>query len=96
MPARLKIKDIQTAVDIYYKHSELGTSEITQLFDCSKSTATRLKNMVKAVQKEEGVMTLSDTTVNTKCAYKAWHINIGDLERRLIRYKKILKGGITA
>lgn len=90
--ARQKVKDLQTALDIYYNNYELGTAEVKKLFDCSDSTAIRLKRQVREVQKKQGMMTFSNGNVNTKLAYKVWGIDIADIEKRVMRYQKIMKG----
>ena len=46
------IKDVETAVRIYYSCPELGTKEIMELFSCSHATAIRLKAPVRELQKE--------------------------------------------
>ena len=92
MSMRLQVKDIPTAVEIFYTYPELGTAEVKRLFGCSASSATRLKAMATARQKEKGIMTFSNSSVNTRCAYEAWGIDINDLEKRLLKYQKIKKG----
>ena len=86
---RLMIKDNKTAVELFYTYPELGTEQIIELFGCSKSTATRLKEMARKLQDERGILTFSSVAVNTKCAYDAWHIDVELLEKRLIRLKKL-------
>lgn len=92
MKSRLKVKDIATAVDLYYTYPELGTAEVCLLFGCSKSSAARLKTKARDIQSKKEIITFSSANVNTKCAYEAWGIDIADLEKRLIRYQKIQKG----
>ena len=92
MKSRLKIKDIETAVSIYYTYPELGSAEVCRLFGCSTSSATRLKAKARDYQKQKDVITYSDSNVNTKCAYEAWGIDIADLEKRLLKYQRIKKG----
>ena len=92
---RLTIQDIPTAVEIYHLHPELGTSEIKKLFGCSSSSATRLKAEVRKQQKEKGILSHSDTLVNTKLAFEVWGFNISELEKHLLRYQKIQKGMTT-
>ena len=87
--SRLRISDIETAVVIYYRSPELSTSDIMTLFNCSKSAVRTLKQKARETQKEQGKHTFSNSTVNTKCAYQAWNIDIDDLEKRLIKLHKI-------
>lgn len=92
---RIKITSIETAVQIYYTFPELGTDEVIQLFGCSKATATRLKKRARDRQIREGIITFSDANVNTKTAYKEWGLDIADLERRMVRYRRIQEGMAT-
>lgn len=88
---RPKVVSMMTAFNIYYEHYELDSAQIKELFGCSSSTATKLKKAARRYQEAQGVMTFSDTTVNTKCAYEAWGIDIADIEKRVRRYQKIKK-----
>lgn len=92
MKSRIKITSIETAVKIYYTYPELGTDEVIQLFGCSKATATRMKKRARERQIREGVITFSDANINTKIAYKEWGLDIADLERRMVRYRRIREG----
>ena len=92
---RIKITSIETAVQIYYTFPELGTDEVIQLFGCSRATATRMKKRARERQIREGVITFSDANINTKIAYKEWGLDIADLERRMVRYRRIQEGMAT-
>ncbi len=94
MKSRIAIKDIETAVRIYYQHPELGTAEIKELFNCSASTACRMKDRARALQKKENVMTFSDARVNTSCAYRAWRLDIAEMERLMLKYRKMQAKGV--
>ena len=89
MPKPIMIKDVETAVRIYYKCPELGTKDIMELFSCSSTTAVRLKAPVRELQQERGILTFSDRTVNTQCAYDAWHIDIKEMERRWMKLQEL-------
>lgn len=95
MSRRLQVKDTATAVEIFYTYPELGTAEIQRLFNCGRNSATKLKGEARKRQTEKGLIPYSDSSVNTRCAYEAWGIDIADLEKRLIRYQKIQKGMIS-
>lgn len=86
---RIKITNIETAVKIYYTYPELGTEEVVRLFGCSTSSATRLKKQARNQQMIEGVTSFSSSNVNTKIAYKVWGLDIAEMERRMLRYRKI-------
>lgn len=91
MPKPITIKDVETAVRIYYSCPELGTKDIMELFSCSATTAVRLKNPVRELQQERGILTFSDRTVNTRCAYEAWRIDIKEMEQRLMKLQELQK-----
>ena len=41
----MKSPDAEKALHIYYTKTEIGSADIRRLFDCSASTATRLKEV---------------------------------------------------
>ena len=90
-----RIKDIPTAIRIYYMYPEIGTAEMKQLFgeDTSSATISRYKNVVREKQSERGKKTASANTVITEIAYEVWGIDIRDLERRM---KKLQQLGFIA
>ena len=85
-----KIIDIDTALYIYYRYPEIGTKEVARLFSRrSKSSVYRLKKLVRKRMAEDGIYTHGRYNINTECAYKAWGIDIEDLERRRNKLKKL-------
>ena len=64
-----QLKDIDIAIQIYYKYPEITAKEIQLLF---------VKNSKSTINK-----------VNTSSAYKAWGIDIKDLENRRNKLKKL-------
>lgn len=86
-------KDLDTALHIYYRYSELETAQICELFDVSRSTAKRYKNMALEKQCENKNKTMSPTAVNTEDAYEAWGIDVNDIEKRR---RKLNELGFTA
>lgn len=89
MARRTQIKDIETAVKIFYTYPELGTKQVQELYDCGRNKATELKAIARKLQDEKGILTYSSSSVNTRCAYEAWGIDIEDLEKRLIVARKL-------
>lgn len=85
MAKRIMLQDIEKAVEYYYKYFEIGTPEIMQLFGCSRYTALQLKKTARELQEKNGKQSFSSLNVNTRCAYKAWGIDIDDIERRVLR-----------
>lgn len=93
MGTRLRLKaDINTILRIYYENTELGTKEIKDLFgDIAPSTVTNLKNKARALtaRQEKKILIFGSYTVNTEMAFKAWHIDVDDLERRRQKLQKL-------
>lgn len=84
------ITSIDTALKIYYNHSELGNKEITALFGKrSSATVSRLKKVVKAEMDNRGVFTYGANKINTAVAYDVWGLNAADLEKRMQKIKKL-------
>ncbi len=78
-----QISDIDTALRIFYQYPEIGTREMLLLFtQRSKSTINRLKRLAQKQMLDDKVHTHGMYKVNTKSAYKAWGIDIEDLENR--------------
>ena len=86
------LKDIPTAIRVYYEKHELTTSDIIELFGCCAATAKKMKDMARELMGERDVPNWNALAVNTDCAFEAWGLNINDLERR---YKKLLKYGMV-
>jgi len=85
-----QITDIDIAISIYYRYSEISAKEIIQLFNKhSKSTVGRLKKLAQRRMIEENVYTYGMYKVNTDCAYRAWGLNIEDLEKRRNKLQKL-------
>lgn len=87
---RLVLSDIDTIMDIYYNKAVLATADIMRLFNCSRSTASKLK---KEAQKAETAPRYSDAVVKTKDAFLLWGIDIIDIEKRYHKKQKLKKGG---
>lgn len=84
------IADLKTAIRIYYTKIELDCADIHELFpSASKSTVTKLKNKARELMTEKGVLTYGTYSVNTKTAFKAWGLDISDIEKRYEKLKKL-------
>ena len=84
-----EITSINTALQIYYTHSEIGNKEITRLFgNRSSATISRLKSLVKDEMCKQEVKSYGANRVNTEIAYSVWGINVNGLEKRR---KKLLE-----
>lgn len=75
---------------MYYAKIELSSSDIRKLFDVkSSSTVARLKKKALDLMCKEKKPMFSSHCVNTECAYRAWGLDIADLEKRYARLKKL-------
>ena len=77
--------DLKMIVLLYYEKTELSNVDIEKLFNCSKSTAQKLKKRALEKQKEVGRITFCPTSVDTECAFEAWNIDIEKCEQKLKR-----------
>lgn len=85
-----QITNIDTAISMYYRYPEIGTKEIEKLFNKhSKSTISRLKKLAQKCMIEDNIYSHGLYKVNTECAYKAWGLNIQDLEKRRCKLQKL-------
>lgn len=82
--------DVQTAMEMYYRKTELESDDISKLFGTkSSATIARLKRMAREEMAKNGVMPFSNTAVTVDLAYQAWKLDIADLERRYNKLKKL-------
>lgn len=79
---------IEKTVEIYYKHVELGTEEIRELFGCSRAMACKYRGIVREYVAKNCDFEIDSLLVPTEDAYKAWGINITDYEKRLTKLQK--------
>lgn len=86
------IKNIETALRIYYENTEIGNPEIRELFgNIANSTILSMKNEVLKEMTERKIQRFRYHTVNTEVAFEVWGIDINDLERRR---SKLIKLGL--
>jgi len=77
------ITSIDTALEVYYKHSEIGNKEISLLFGrLSSATVAKLKKAVKKEMINKDVFSYGLHKINTTIAYCVWGLDIVDLENR--------------
>ncbi len=72
---------IDAAVTLYYTKTELTTSDICAIFDCSPTTARKLKKAAREAQVSEGTPFYNGRAVNTETAFRVWGLDIKRLER---------------
>ena len=96
-----RVADIDTTLYIYYSSYDLGAKEIRMLFgeNIAPSTVCRLKNRAREetarqiVETGKEILTETKDRVKTEPAFKAWGIDVDDLEKRRAKLIKLgLKG----
>ncbi len=87
-----QLKSIETAIRLYYERIELSNSDIKELFgSIGSATISKLKKKAEEVMTEENITRWNTRHVNTEAAYKAWGLDIADLERRQKRLVALAK-----
>ena len=85
-----QLVSLETAIKLYYTHSELSNKDIVELFGkLSSATISKLKKRVYENMAEEGSQIWNANFVNTKVAYRTWGIDIDDLEYRYQKLKEL-------
>lgn len=81
--------DLALLIETYYKNVELSSEIISKLFntECT-STIAKLKKMARKQMAVDQIMPWNAVDVNTACAYKAWGMNIKDLEERYAKLQR--------
>lgn len=81
-----QIADMDTALYIYYRYSEIGNKQIRELFGGLGSAAlARYKKAVQEAAAEQNIQTAQLNTVNTTLAY----IDVNEIEKRREKLKKL-------
>lgn len=92
MEKRVKIPmvvDLKNAISMYYEKIELTTKDVTSLFNCSRSKAFELKTIARQKEFEDEVKVWDASRINTQSAFRAWGIDIEDLETRYSKLRKL-------
>lgn len=91
-----RIRDLDTAVQMYYECIELHNDDIQKLFISDKTSrpisrckVNELKKLARERMGEENTLVWNALAVNTKAAYKAWGLDIDDLEKRLTKLREL-------
>ncbi len=85
-----QITGIDAAIRIFYQYPEIGSKEMAELFTChSRSTINRLKKLAYEQMIQDNVYRHGMYKINTSSAYKAWGIDIEDLEKRRSKLQKL-------
>ena len=78
-----QLVDVRKAVEMYYSRLDLSNADIKELFgELSRATIAKLKAKAEEQRKEDGVAVWSANRFVTMSAYKAWGLEISDLEQR--------------
>lgn len=86
---RIKQPEFHEALQVYYSHLELSTGDIACLFDVSRTTALKLKRMAEQQMTEDEMIPWNSGCVLTKSAYKAWNLDIDEIEKRCRKLDKM-------
>ena len=85
-----QISSVQTAIRIYYEKIELRNQDILELFgNMSSATVSRLKKKAREQMALDGVTSWTGYGVSTESAYRAWGLDINDLEKRYSKLKDL-------
>ena len=85
------IGSLLTAIELYYRPQDfLFNKDIHALFPgIGDARVQVLKRLAKDQTAKRGGMSFNSRSVNTKDAYLAWGLDIGDLEKRYAKLKKL-------
>lgn len=84
-----QVRDIETALRLYYERLELSNKDIKELFETSAGTVYRLKALAKEEMDAMGIPCWNATHVNTEAAYKAWGLDVQKMERNYKRLQSL-------
>lgn len=84
------IANLETAIRLYYSKVELSSEDVQELFPSvkGKNTITKLKRKARELMVEDNKLVYNAHSVNTESAFKAWGLDIADLEARYETLKK--------
>ncbi len=85
------VRDIDAAVRLYYEKFELSSKDIGELFGVkSSATVAKLKRQAREeMARHPERKSWDESQVPTDIAYKAWGLDISDLERRRAKLIKL-------
>lgn len=80
---------VEAALRVYYEKRELRIGDIMALFGCSRTRATALRKRALEEQASANETLWDNRSVNTKCAFRSWGIDIRELEDALGRMRRL-------
>lgn len=84
------IVSLETAIRMYYEKIALGNRDILELFgDISSATISRLKKKAREQMAIDGVQSWTGYGVSTTSAFRAWNLDIVDLEKRYAKLREL-------
>lgn len=94
---RLANPDLAMVIEIYYSCPEIGNKEIRQLWNgkISSPSIVKLKDLAREQMAKDGKLAFRPGYVNTKSAFKAWGINIVEVEEGFKKLQKLKLVGTT-
>lgn len=85
-------QNLDAVLRIYYMYPEIGNAQIREIYGkIGDQTIASMKKKARKIQDEDNIKTIGVYTVNTKAAYKAWGINIKEIEQNR---KKLIELGL--
>ena len=92
-----QITDIGNALEIYYNRMTLSYADTRELFrgsgrgQLSTSTLAKLFELARQDQAEHNILPRNPRHVNTDSAFRAWGLDVEEMEKKYTRLKKIRK-----
>lgn len=85
-----RIASVEVAVELYYSTYALYTADLRRLFPgASATTLSRLKRAAREYTLSHGLMLIDNLSVPTNDAYKAWGLDIAELEEKFKKLKRL-------
>lgn len=84
-----QVSDLRGAIELYWRKTEIGTNDICKLFGVNRQRAGKLKEVARDLMGTRSTVNYDARCVNTEVAYEAWGLEIGNLERRYAKLRKL-------
>lgn len=85
-----QLPSIEKAIQIYYEKTMLFPKDIRAIFECGPTSAAKLRDIAAQRMEEDRVPVWNARAVDTESAYKAWGLDIRNLERRAEKLRRLL------